>query len=379
MDVQQKLDEIVSTVAGARALPMSASCVVNRAELLALLDEVRAALPGSLDRAREVIGDREQLVARAHEEAEAILASARAQRGSLISDTEVARQSREEADRILAEAHREAEEIRAGADDYVDSTLANFEVVLTKTIGSVDRGREKLLGLGADGHDPEGLAHDAPERSTDPRTQRQGADAYVDVKLGAVSAVLAKALEAVGRGREKLLGARPVDELGAHLAAHDGITPGRPTSDADFLAELAGGPQEPLGAPRMSRETHRAPEVPQAPQVPQQPVWSDYTVPAGGYDAQDPYGYHQQPAQYPPQADPYAVSGGYQQPDPYAWQSPAQGTDGHGTDLGHGYGTAAGYPADGHQPRAAGALDETSFFDTSMIDLNRLRQYEQGR
>ncbi|MEU3351455.1 cell division initiation protein [Streptomyces sp. NPDC037389] len=375
MDVQKRLDEIVTTVTGARSLPMSASCVLNRAELLALLEEVRAALPGSLAQAREVIGDREQLVARARDEAEAILASARAQRGSLISDTEVARQSREEADRILEEARREAEEIRAGADDYVDSTLANFEVVLTKTIGSVDRGREKLLGLGDDGHDPEGLAHDAPERSADSRTQRQSADAYVDVKLGAVSAVLAKALEAVGRGREKLLGARPVDELGAHLAAHDGIVPGRPTSDADFLAELAGGPQEPLAAPRAPREAHRAPEP---PQVPQQPVWSDYTVPAGGYGGQDPYGYPQQAAQYPPQADPYAVPGGYQQPDPYAWQAPAQGT-GRGTDLGHGYGTAAGYPADGHQPRAAGALDETSFFDTSMIDLNRLREYEQGR
>ncbi|MEU8582805.1 ATP synthase F0 subunit B [Streptomyces abikoensis] len=382
MDVQKKLDEIVRTVTGARALPMSASCVLNRAELLALLEELRAALPGSLAQAREVIGDREQLVARAREEAEAILASARAERGSLISGTEVARQSREEADRILAEAHREAEEIRAGADDYVDSTLANFEVVLTKTIGSVDRGREKLLGLAGDGHDPEGLAHDAPERSTDPRTQRQSADAYVDVKLGAVSAVLAKALEAVGRGREKLLGSRPVDELGAHLAAHEGIAPGRPTSDADFLAELAGGSQESLGAPRAPREPHRPPE---APQVPQQPVWSEYTVPAGGYEAQDPYGYGQQAAQYPPQADPYAVPGGYQQPDPYAWQPPAQTTGGHGTDVGHGthlgqgYGTAAGYPADGHPPRAAGALDETSFFDTSMIDLNRLREYEQGR
>ncbi|MDT9690882.1 cell division initiation protein, partial [Streptomyces sp. P9(2023)] len=31
-----------------------------------------------------------------------------------------------------------------------------------------------------------------------------------------------------------------------------------------------------------------------------------------------------------------------------------------------------------HQPQAA-ALDETSFFDTSMIDLEQLRQYEQGQ
>ena len=56
MDVQKKLDEIVAAVSGARSMPMSASCVVNRAELLAMLEEVRAALPDSLAQAQAVLG-----------------------------------------------------------------------------------------------------------------------------------------------------------------------------------------------------------------------------------------------------------------------------------------------------------------------------------
>ncbi|MFE0739511.1 cell division initiation protein, partial [Streptomyces sp. NPDC058855] len=100
MDVQKKLDEIVASVSGARSMPMSASCVVNRAELLAMLEEVRQALPGSLAQAQEVIGDREQMVEQARQEAERIIGQAHAERGSLISDTEVARRSQAEADRI---------------------------------------------------------------------------------------------------------------------------------------------------------------------------------------------------------------------------------------------------------------------------------------
>lgn len=342
MDVQKKLDEIVTAVAGARSLPMSASCVVNRAELLALLEEMRTALPGSLAQAREVIGDREQLVADAREEAERILDAARAERGTLISDTEVARRSQGEADRILAEARLEAEQVRAEADDYVDSKLANFEVVLTKTIGSVDRGREKLLGLqdgGGPGED------DAPERSADPGVQRQRADAYVDAKLGAVSAVLAKTLEAVGRGREKLTGARPADELGA-LADQGGPLAGAPTSDADFLAELAAS-QQPVSPP----------------QVPQQPVYADYQEPAAAY--QDPYGY---PQAYPAQPDPYAVQSGYQ--DPYGYHQEHYAAQPQQVQQ----------QQHQQQPRQQGAgLDETSFFDTGMIDLDQLRRYEQGR
>jgi hypothetical protein len=37
VDVQKKLDEIVDAVGNARSMPMSASCVVNRSELLSLL------------------------------------------------------------------------------------------------------------------------------------------------------------------------------------------------------------------------------------------------------------------------------------------------------------------------------------------------------
>ncbi|MFJ4872372.1 cell division initiation protein [Streptomyces sp. NPDC088757] len=354
MDVQKKLDEIVVTVQGARSLPMSASCVVNRAELLSLLGEVREALPGSLAQARELIGGREQMVEEARREAERIIEAAHAERGSIVSDTQVARQSQEEADRILSEARREAEEIRAEADDYVDSKLANFEVVLNKTIGSVDRGREKLLGRGP-GLGPDGYAdEDAPEYSADPQTLIHRADEYVDAKLGAFEAVLSKTLEAVGRGRQKLHGRTATDALGEHMAAQDGLGGTVHTSDADYLAGLAElSDPEPAQSPAQAP----APIPAQVPAPPQQQA-DPY-----GYQQQDPYAYqqpappaHQQPDPYAyqqsQQADPY----GYQQQDPYAYQQPAP-------------------PA--HQPQQAAALDETSFFDTSMIDLDQLRRYEQ--
>ncbi|MFJ3580744.1 ATP synthase F0 subunit B [Streptomyces sp. NPDC090127] len=348
MDVQKKLDEIVSTITNARSMPMSASCVVNRAELLDMLEEVREALPGSLAQAQELLGGREQMVEQARQEAERIISAAHAERGSLISDTQVARQSQDEADRILSDARREAEEIRAEADDYVDSKLANFEVVLNKTIGSVDRGREKLLGRGP-GPD-QGYADpaddDAPEYSADPQTLISRADEYVDAKLGAFEAVLSKTLEAVGRGRQKLHGRIATDDLGAHMAAQDAAGGSVHTSDADYLAGLA----------ELADPVPAAPPVhQQAPQIPaQQP---------------DPYAYQQVQHQ-----DPY----GYQQQDPYAYQQQPQHQDPYAYQQQYGYDQQPQHqPQHPSQPQAA-ALDETSFFDTSMIDLEQLRQYEQG-
>ncbi|MFJ9631110.1 ATP synthase F0 subunit B [Streptomyces sp. NPDC101175] len=358
MDVQKKLDEIVASVSSARSMPMSASCVVNRAELLAMLEEVRAALPDSLAEAQELIGGRHEMVEQARQEAERIIQTAHAERGSLISDTEIARRSQNEADRILAEARQEAEEVRAEADDYVDSKLANFEVVLTKTLGSVGRGREKLLGTGP-GIDDLGYENpeddDAPERSHDPETLRRDADAYVDVKLGAFEAVLAKTLEAVGKGRQKLHGRIASDDLGALAFDAEGGQV-QHTSDADYLADLATVTDTPVSS------------------TPLQPEQQDY-APQAAYDyqqtgqQQDQYGYQQQYAQ-PQQQDPY----GYQQADPYAYQ---------------GYDTGQQPVYDPNQVQQAQqldpqgqqgyALDETSLFDTGMISAEQLRAYEQGR
>ncbi|MFG3253494.1 cell division initiation protein [Streptomyces sp. NPDC048172] len=389
MDVQQKLDEIVATVDGARSMPMSASCVVNRAELLAMLDEVRGALPGSLAQAREVLGDRDQVVAEARQEAQRIIDSAQAERGSLVSGTEVARRAQDEADRILAEARQEAAEIREQADDYVDSKLANFEVVLSKTIGSVDRGREKLLGSGPGAeHWHEEYAQDAPERTADPRELQQRADAYVDARLGSVSAVLAKTLEAVGRGRLKLRGHEPSDELAAHMAAQDGTDPyAGHTSDADFLADLADPgtaqpqpqqqaqpqpqqqpqyqPQHQQAQPPQQPQPHAAPVAPPQPQAPPPPPQQQPMA--------DPY-YAQQPAAA---ADPYSYSqhDGYygQQPDAAYYQQQPQQQPYYGQQH------QQQYPHQQPAPQAPQApqLDETSLFDTSMIDLDQVREFER--
>ncbi|MBM7089939.1 ATP synthase F0 subunit B [Streptomyces sp. NPDC012461] len=375
MDVQKKLDEIVAAVSSARSMPMSASCVVNRAELLAMLDEVRAALPDSLAQAQELIGGREQMVEQARQEAERIIETAHAERGSLVSGTEIARRSQAEADRILSEARQEAEEIRAEADDYVDSKLANFEVVLTKTLGSVGRGREKLLGTGP-GLDEQGYEdEDAPERSHDPETLRRDADAYVDVKLGAFEAVLAKTLEAVGRGRQKLHGRIATDDLGA---LSDDLSTVQHSSDADYLADLAALSDAPARPDRQPAQPDHAPQQPEP-----QPVYAqqDQQAAYAQQDQQQDYGY-QQPQQ-PQQPDPY---GGYQQHQQYPGQQDPYGypqqADPYAAYQGYDPQQAAydpGQAQQGYVPQQAPSLDETSLFDTSMISADQLRAYEQGR
>jgi vacuolar-type H+-ATPase subunit H len=146
VDVSAKLDQLAQLVESARSMPMSASCVVNRGEVLGLLEELREMLPGALREAEWVLKDRDEVVEQGRKEGEQLVAQARVEAQRLVSRTEVMQTATREAERVTAEATENAKNMRLEVEDYVDTKLANFEVVLHKTLTAVERGRDKLRG-----------------------------------------------------------------------------------------------------------------------------------------------------------------------------------------------------------------------------------------
>src|SRR5919197_5385250 len=93
------LTELVEIVETARALPMSASCVLPRERVLDLLDELREVLPPEMDEARTVIATRDRLLKGAYEAA-----------------AETKTRAVSDADTILADGQHRAEQVGAEAD-----------------------------------------------------------------------------------------------------------------------------------------------------------------------------------------------------------------------------------------------------------------------
>jgi cell division septum initiation protein DivIVA len=146
MDIHAKLDELTTMVESARAMPMSASCIVNRVEVLERIEELRKMLPGELTTAQQILDDRGAVIAEGRVEAERIIAEATKEQARLVSKTEVMREATREAEALVGGARADAERMRVEIDDYVDAKLANFEVVLHKTLQAVEKGRAKISG-----------------------------------------------------------------------------------------------------------------------------------------------------------------------------------------------------------------------------------------
>ncbi len=144
MDVHDKLDDLIALVEGARSMPMSASCILNRAELLELLDEMRLLLPEQFDEAERILSEREAVLDQARADAEEIVAAAHEERMQLVSQTEIYAQAQREAGRMRGEAREEAARMQEDTDAYVDGKLASFEIALSKTLEAVRHGRDKI-------------------------------------------------------------------------------------------------------------------------------------------------------------------------------------------------------------------------------------------
>jgi vacuolar-type H+-ATPase subunit H len=148
MDSIEKLTTAISMVEEARGVPLSASCVLHRGEILEILDGARAALPNDLEAARKIIASRDALIEEGRLSSEALIASAREEVSRMIEQTAIVSAAREEAQHILDDAHLEADSEREEVEKYIDSRLATLEVILNKTSDAVARGRDRLAGAG---------------------------------------------------------------------------------------------------------------------------------------------------------------------------------------------------------------------------------------
>ena len=141
---EEKLTQLRQLVLNARSMPMSASCVINRGEVLDAIDDVVAHLPEEIAGAQQVIDERQSAIAEGEAEAERLKGQAREEAEALARRSEIVRVAEEIASKVKADAEAEAEALRRETDLFIDSRMASFESVLHKTTSQVHTARARL-------------------------------------------------------------------------------------------------------------------------------------------------------------------------------------------------------------------------------------------
>jgi hypothetical protein len=148
------LRRVAEMISGARPMPLSASVMINKDEVLELLDEALERLPDELRAARWLLKEREEFLAKTRRDADDILDSARNRAERMVQRTEVVKAAELRARQTIDAADEEARRLRLECEDYCDQKLASFEIVLERTLKTVAAGRTKLQGNPLSGEVP---------------------------------------------------------------------------------------------------------------------------------------------------------------------------------------------------------------------------------
>ena len=139
------MDTIEDTLEESAGMPLSGGKrIVDVEQIRDYLDEVRAALPGELRQAQQIVNDRAQIVDSANAQAQAIVKKAEERARILVSDAEIVKAAQQRASEITSAAQTEARTLRQTVTDYCENMLRTTEDTMVENAAQVKNIRNSL-------------------------------------------------------------------------------------------------------------------------------------------------------------------------------------------------------------------------------------------
>lgn len=144
-DAETLLRRVMDIVNNAKSMPLSSSVLLsNKDDVLELMEDALERLPAELRQARWMLKERQEFLDKVQREGDEILEAARVRAERMVQRAEIVREAHRVAEKTVEEARDTARRLRLEAEDYCDQKLAAFEIVLERTMKTVQAGREKL-------------------------------------------------------------------------------------------------------------------------------------------------------------------------------------------------------------------------------------------
>ncbi len=149
-DVSRLIDMLYERVEDARSPALKPNMsIVDRDEMLDLLDELRGQLPVELKRAQELLAAREKFVDEAKRDVDRMMRQAELDAKTKISNSEVLYAAKEQARQIVARAEERARQLYQVANEYAEDALARTEEAVQAALSEVKQSRTQFRSASA--------------------------------------------------------------------------------------------------------------------------------------------------------------------------------------------------------------------------------------
>jgi vacuolar-type H+-ATPase subunit H len=144
MDILNLLERIEDIIEDASKLPLSSKVMVDKEEVLEVINEIRLKLPDEINRASWVAKERQRILNEAQSEADELIGKVREQQNHLIEENEITRLAKSHANQLLQEAEQKANEMKMGAYNYSDEILSKLQEKIGEINDIIENNREVL-------------------------------------------------------------------------------------------------------------------------------------------------------------------------------------------------------------------------------------------
>lgn len=141
-DVSQLIDLLCGKVEDAKTPALHPNmCLVDRGELLDLLDELQEEIPLEIKRAQELLAAREKFVEDAKRDVERMMRQAELNAKTKVSDSEVLLAAREKANSMVGRAEERTKKMYQVTNEYAEDALARTEEAIQMALDEVKQSR----------------------------------------------------------------------------------------------------------------------------------------------------------------------------------------------------------------------------------------------
>ncbi len=142
MEVLQIVDELEEMLE--RSMNCFGHSLINKENVLNLIDEIRLKLPDELKQARRIKEESENIIKDARVQADKIIDEARAKGIALIDEHEITRAANEKAAAILTKAEATTAEMENNAVAYAESLLDRVENITADVLNQARDSKRQL-------------------------------------------------------------------------------------------------------------------------------------------------------------------------------------------------------------------------------------------
>ena len=144
-DINRLIDMLYERIEDAKSPALKPNMsMVDRDEMLDLLDELRAALPVEIKRAQELLAAREKCVDDAKRDVDRMMRQAELEAKTKVSESEVLYAAKEKARQIIARSEERSRQLYQVANEYAEDALARTEEAVQAALDEVKQSRVRF-------------------------------------------------------------------------------------------------------------------------------------------------------------------------------------------------------------------------------------------